>query len=233
VWAFYWPGDHSSGVFRILGAANVYSTRRDGAIISGQSLGELIMRLSPQQKVTLVAHSMGCRVLLEALAHCSKEQRKGRSGAQIVAACLMAAAVPTTECEGPEEDYRLRPGEPRELVLFSSNDEVLRPGFRIGEWLYDSKEGPAVGATGLPDGRWSVGSIDTTLGHTRYWKDRRSVNLVDKFLSGGPINEIMSRAGPEERTWQQPRRDQVAREVSTRDVGDGDVLEWQNCFDPP
>jgi hypothetical protein len=145
----------------------------------------------------------------------------------------MAAAVPIDACDGPEARYRRRSGEPGELVLFSGHDMVLRPGYWAAELLYDAQEGPAVGATGKPQGRWLDDPVDTKLGHLRYWKSERAAELVGDFLAGIPMREAMVRAGPEERGREQPGREQAIREAGTREVGDGLVLRWQNCYDPP
>ncbi len=232
-WFFYWPGDHSSRFVGILNALGVYNERKGNADTSGRSLGELIMQLSPGQEIVLVGHSMGCRVVLEALAYIAQQRQYREGGAWVSSVCLMAAAVPIDACHGPEARYRERPGEPRELVLYSGHDEVLRPGYKTAEWLYDSQEGPAVGATGQPEGRWLDPPIDTGLGHTRYWKSKRSAEPVGRFLDDIPVRETINRAGPEERGREQPGREQAIREAGTRDVGDGLVLRWQNCFDPP
>jgi pimeloyl-ACP methyl ester carboxylesterase len=237
-WAFYWPGDHSSHAVGIVNALGVYNERKGNADNSGRSLGELIMRLSPEQEIVLVGHSMGCRVVLEALAYVAQMRLYRPGGARISAACLMAAAVPVGACDGEEARYRRRPGEPTELVLYSGNDWVLRPGYATAEWLYDSSEGPAVGATGQPEGRWldrTAGAnppVDTNLGHRHYWKSGTSARLVSGFLAGRPPSTTEGRVGPEQRAREQQRREQAVRDEASRDVGDVLALAWQKCFDP-
>jgi esterase/lipase superfamily enzyme len=243
-WAFYWPGDHSSGTVSMLGALGVYNARKGNADNSGRSLGELIMRLSPEQEVILIAHSMGCRVVLEAVAYIAQmRQHRPKEGARVSTACLMAAAVPIEACDGDEARFRRRPGEPTEFVLYSESDRVLAgwgpvSGFAVAEWLYDSQEGPAVGATGQPEGRWvdrpadANRPVDTKLGHRHYWESSTSARLVGNFLAGTPARKTASRSGPEERAREQPCRDQAARQDDTREVGDVPALPWQKCFNP-
>jgi pimeloyl-ACP methyl ester carboxylesterase len=239
-WGFYWPGDHSSLPISILSAPQIYGERRGTAETSGESLAELVMHLSDTQEIILVGHSLGCRVVLEAVRRIAiaREIHGRTGGAQITSVCLMAAAVPIGDCHGDEAPYRRRDGEPKELVLFSGHDMVLRPGYGIAEWFYDSQKGPAVGATGLPEDRWKDSSldkntIDTELGHRHYWDSKRSADYVGDFLAGIPIREATARAGPEQRGREQQRRTQDIRDMDTRDVGDVCTLEWQNCFDPP
>jgi predicted alpha/beta hydrolase family esterase len=72
------------------------------------------MHLSDKQEVILVGHSLGCRVVLEAVAHIAVEREHGRTGgAQISSLCLMAAAVPIGDCDGVEAPYKWRAGEIR------------------------------------------------------------------------------------------------------------------------
>lgn len=224
----------------MLTAPFIYAARKGNAETSGESLAELVMHLSEKQEVILVGHSLGCRVVLEAVRRIAiareRDQRPG--GAHVSSVCLMAAAVPTGECDGREARYRRRSDEPKELVLYSGHDWVLRPGYGLAEWFYDSKDGRAVGATGQPEKRWKDGSVgedpkDTKLGHTQYWKSKTSAKYVGDFLAGVPIREAADRAGPEQLRREQPGRAQDSREMETRDSGDVRTLKWQNCFDPP
>lgn len=239
-WGFYWPGDHSSRLVSTLNAPQIYAERRANARTSGESLAELILRLSDQQEIILVGHSLGCRVVLEAVRRIAIARKiHGRTGgAQVTSVCLMAAAVPTGDCAGDEAPYRARDGEPKELVLFSGHDVVLRPGYGIAEWFYDSQKGPAVGATGLPEHRWKGGPldknpIDTELGHRHYWDSKRSADYVSDFLAGRPIREAKGRSGPEQRVREEQRRTQDVRDMDVRLPGDTREVEWQNCFNPP
>lgn len=250
-WAFYWPGDHSSRAVKTFKALDVYTERKGEAKTSGQSLGELIMQLPPTQEIMLVGHSMGCRVVLEALYYIAFERHKQRQGGAFVsAACLMAAAVGVGECDGAGAPFRRRDGEPRELVLYSEHDGVLGghevllglgksvSGFKVAEWLNDSQVGPAVGATGEPVARWldrPAGTNhpqDTGIGHTKYWAHKVSARLAGDFLAGVPAGEAAGRVGPEELTREQERREQAARADSTRELGNVRSLPWQNCWDP-
>jgi pimeloyl-ACP methyl ester carboxylesterase len=240
-WAFYWPGDHSKPLVGKLDMLGLYNARKGNAETSGRSLGELILRMSPEQEVILVGHSMGCRVVLEALAYIAQMRQYRVGGARVSTACLMAAAVAIGECDGDEAPYRRRAGEPTELVLYSNKDRVLnsRLGYKAAEWLYDSQEGAAVGATGQPNARWLESPKSTNLpentelGHLHYWDSKESARRVGRFLAGRPATEAAARAGPEERSREQPRHEQPARAPATRAAGDVRTLPWLKCFNPP
>lgn len=82
---------------------------------------------------------------------------------------LMAGAVPYQKCEGDEIFRRRDPARPRDWVIHSARDLVLRVPFPSGEWLHGEGGGEAIGRHGLPAGRWHR-SVETKLGHGDYWK---------------------------------------------------------------
>ena len=118
-WEFHWPTDHpGADIGRVLSRLQYQGNVRV-TTLAGMSLANFIAKRLPDQEVVLIGHSLGCMVVLECLAHL-REEHEGR-GAKVTAVCLMAAAVPTSLCEGDEEFSEAYPGR-REEVLHSSTD---------------------------------------------------------------------------------------------------------------
>ena len=87
---FYWPGDK----WNFLG----YGIAVLRATLSGQRLQKFLAAQfsSAPLHVTIIAHSLGCRVALETIAAANA---KGKPQFAALNLCLMAAAVPIGCCE--------------------------------------------------------------------------------------------------------------------------------------
>ena len=173
--AFHWPGDHRSPVITQL----TYASRVSAATASGQALGRLLADQPRSTEVVLVAHSLGCRVLLAAL-EWLLDQEAGR-GPRISAAFLLAAAVPVGECLPPER-FAARYPDARYVVLHSHRDRALSLAFGPGQFLFD-RMAQAVGRYGRPEvDRWDQ-RVPTGLGHSDYWRSPHVAERVARSLS--------------------------------------------------
>ena len=191
VWEFFWPGF----LERITGASSdtplSLAPHRDdrgtesNQLIStlsyhlqvyksrevGRALGQYLDGLRPDALI-FVAHSLGCRVALEAIRF--MVSRKTARRAALTGACLMAAAVPTYMIDGSSSGplgplREAATAIARSFVLYSTNDYVLRTAFRIGQtWAGEGFMPEAVGFNGGPETPWSARG-DTGLGHSGYW----------------------------------------------------------------
>jgi len=190
VWEFYWPGfiepltgastdtplsltahrdDRETESHYLISALSyprqVYKSKEVGL-----ALGRFLDRLRPDA-VIFVAHSLGCRVALEAIRFLVSAGATGRIA--LPGACLMAAAVPAYLVEAPStKEGGLRTAATaigRSFVLHSTHDRVLGLAFPIGQT--GAREGflpEAVGLNGGPDTPWSARG-NTGLGHSGYW----------------------------------------------------------------
>lgn len=223
-WAFHWPGDHEN---RTLSKAT-YSARIPVAQMAGQLLGELLTRLSSKQKVILIGHSLGCRVLLEALARIANVRVTNRDvGAKVSFACLLAAAVPIGRCAGDQEPYRPDVIPNVTYVLNSRNDYILRWVFPRGQRIFGEDKGEAVGLHGGPVRRW-VDPHETGLFHSSYWIKPKSVALVARMIEPTlpriqPIRPLPVEEPPE------PRR-LDSRQLPRRALGDDLNAAWIDCW---
>jgi pimeloyl-ACP methyl ester carboxylesterase len=158
--------------------------------------------LKYRPEVTLVAHSLGCRVALETVKSIRREGGTYR-GARIRALCLLAAAVPTDLCEGDRSPFTETLADCKEHVLHSTRDRVLLLAFGTGQFAYGEK-GIAAGLRGAPLHRW-YRTMSTGLGHSRYWSSYDVAEHVGRVLGRtgsrrlGENALLEQEAGPEER----------------------------------
>ena len=125
---FYWPGDVGW-----ISSMN-YEDSLQRAIAIARRLPEALRRAVGHDDplhIDVVAHSMGCRLVLEMIRHIPPSVNM-----VLRRTAFMAAAVPTFLLEPAE---RLRSGLDRSTVekvlsLFSPDDWVLDNAFSIGQW---------------------------------------------------------------------------------------------------
>lgn len=126
----FWPGDAEwAGALDRLDFL-YYSTAVGVAPAAGQALAHHLRRRSDVLVVHFLAHSLGCRVVLETLRALAVE-----GGPKVGKVCLMAAAVPTyMTCPGGDLYGALT--LPQALrVLYSPADTVLAGAFPPGQML--------------------------------------------------------------------------------------------------
>jgi Alpha/beta hydrolase of unknown function (DUF900) len=162
---FYWPGDHQAWAASVPTFPVRIPMTRD----VGRQLAKFIHKcLGPDQEVFFVAHSLGCRVVLDTLLAIAEIEDLGvKTRATVSGVFLMAGAVPYHLCEGGEP-FKRRDPKLRDWVIHSAEDEVLAKAFPRGEWLVGEGGGEAIGRHGWPPKRWHR-SVLTKLGHGDYW----------------------------------------------------------------
>jgi len=174
VFALHWPGSREGWAMNVAS----FPARIEAANASGVLLGNALLDCT-RPRVLLVAHSLGCRVALNALGLLHDAGRGPRTDA-----VLLAAAVPVGLCVD-KEMFAVQPPATRSTVLHSAHDRVLQLTFPAGEGFHDVLA-EAVGRFGRPDdGRWQH-QIRTTLGHSDYWGDDFAAMSVVNVLLGGP-----------------------------------------------
>jgi pimeloyl-ACP methyl ester carboxylesterase len=212
VW-FFWPGDRYGvvGFRRNIGVAQDAARRLADYLISVRSSAG-----TRPQEIRVVAHSLGCRLLLELSLLLDQARSADRGAPQIRDTCLMAAAVPTALCEdGNIFGSRPEVSGPRpariEQVLFSGRDKALL-AFRFGGAEEGAGRLPhAVGRTGLPRRRWHY-PVDTGLGHGDYYGHPKSAGEVTRLF-----DIVRSRSLPEHNIV---RAEFEAGELLTRSIPD-------------
>lgn len=180
---FHWPGDYPGSS---LMSYATYSERVPVAGFSGERLARFLHEdpaMTRDQELFIVAHSLGCRVVLEALREISLI--KDYDGPVVREVALLAAAIPVEDCVlGSGEFQPLRDG--REHVFYSPDDGTLHRAFELGQRAAGER-GDAVGREGMPDPRWQS-RFRTALDHSDYWGDRHFVAVgVSSILGFGPV----------------------------------------------
>jgi pimeloyl-ACP methyl ester carboxylesterase len=128
----FWTGDADWGWFDLVDFG-VYSQAVGFARRTGPELRDLILKLPNLLEVEFIGHSLGCRLILEAL----ESFREHNDRPAIRRVCLMAAAVPMEMLE-PGGRYHdlladLSNRGTKVLVLHSRQDTVLQYAFSLGQ----------------------------------------------------------------------------------------------------
>jgi pimeloyl-ACP methyl ester carboxylesterase len=201
----HWPGDIGRGPGLV--KAPLYAFDVDRAKESAKVLVNYLKTFpgadseTASFKITLVGHSLGCRLLLEMLA-----KLPPRPIASVGVVSLMAPAVPVKLAQ-TGGGLRLGVMPPcRLLKLHSKNDDVLHYAFPLGQAAaatlgYETEVyTEAVGRFGNPD---DIGvSVATNNGHSDYWGDRNAANKLSAaidptFFTLPAPNQIASRTLPQ------------------------------------
>ena len=123
---------------------------RGNADAAAERLAHELVALSPEERerLTLVGHSLGGRIVVRALA------RLGRLGMKVQRAVVMAAAIPSDDAD--IADFAAAAVEPVEIVC-NERDTMLKFGYRP----FGGERSAALGAVGLaaPLANCSVGFV--------------------------------------------------------------------------
>lgn len=147
--AVLWPGDGWA-------KALTYPFEGKDADDSAESLVKWIgSHVDQRARISLIAHSLGCRVAMRTAQLLAERQNSGTPGLGRV--CLMAAAI-DNDCLGREGVTCYRRGTlatERMAVLASEEDRVLGFAFPLGDLaqtiLFGERWGTALGRTGVKD----------------------------------------------------------------------------------
>lgn len=190
-----WPGDWRIPL--VSGASYPFK------VLKTPRLGEKIARFlhslgdpnTHRPEIIIVAHSLGCRVTLEALRELDLLEELAslnmprKPEVQIyhpnISILLMAAAVPVNDLKPGAylHDAALR--ATRRAVLYSNWDIVLQLAFRLGQGITPGESGmsEAVGTAGRPTEIWTDGDRMAGYGHGSYWKKSETAAWLVRWLN--------------------------------------------------
>jgi pimeloyl-ACP methyl ester carboxylesterase len=197
---FHWPGNHPvPGINQL-----TFVRRFRPATAAGRELAQWLHRQRSAAQVTLVAHSLGCRVALACVAELTQlgppSAIDGRSRVSVPNVILMAGAVRRRDCAPNTAPFGPRYPQAHYTNLYSYYDGVLAVGFPAGS-AFVGGLGRAIGWWGEPKkDRWDA-RVSTNLGHSGYWRST---------AVGGSIATSMKIA----RTHLLPQIDQPSAEIA-------------------
>lgn len=205
----FWPGDQE----RCYESVWMYPEALENAKRSAEFLFEFIKELKYLETVAtevhIVAHSLGCRLVLEGI---SRSSDKNELMKRLKSIFLMAAAVPR---DLVQKDRRFERGSrrlERKFILYSPFDVVLAGAFPVGQYRAYKKgfedqfyhralglsEGPSV---------FQTDSLNTYRFHNGYWKHKKSAHFIN--------NKIENRRSKDIRKRKQEVRKIVSRKLDT------------------
>lgn len=187
----FWPGDERIyQLFSPLWFPSKISIAVQGAVPLARWISQACTQTDGTPiPLTIFAHSLGCRLVLETLFQLTKLEPKGRK----VTAVLMAAAVPENYIRSEQSFQRVKDFYPDVSILFSSEDSVLKHAFPIGSAISEPKYGlypQAVGLRGRPPVGFRSRSEMYGFGHGSYWVSNE-VHRLASMLSGHPRGKIL------------------------------------------
>ena len=121
--AVVWPGDHW------LGPLSYSFEGRDADDTAFELARFLHDTLRPDAEVSIIAHSLGCRVTMETI------KRLNALGREVDQVCLMAPAIDDDSLSGPDEYLHATNGVNRVAAMSSRKDRVLRFSYPAGDLL--------------------------------------------------------------------------------------------------
>ncbi|HUO32318.1 MAG TPA: alpha/beta hydrolase [Bryobacteraceae bacterium] len=184
---FQWPGDEPNQILSTLSYAN----QVPHAIASAAEFEKYLagLRHSGPLVLNFVAHSLGCRLVLEILKKWAANGLPPNVSIGVVV--LMAAAVVVKQVDSGGALERAAQLTAKNPVLYSKGDMVLHFAFPLGETAAGEGFFPvAVGRTGGPPGVWhaplAMSHNGNAYAHGSYWPGTESAAAVASALGGAP-----------------------------------------------
>jgi hypothetical protein len=173
---FHWPGNAAVGPFSIFDFAG-YPVDVERALQSVGPLAAFLSRLIATRPagrlISFVGHSLGCRLIVEAMCRLGAA---GPAGPPLAVVSLMAAAVPVALAEAGQPLAGAPTAAVKVLKAHSRSDWVLWlafPAGQFGAWLAEYEAAAyveAVGRNGNPAG-FGESLPRKGNGHGDYWTD--------------------------------------------------------------
>lgn len=173
----HWPGNEAVGPFSIFDFAG-YPVDVERALQAVKPLVmyflRLIMARPGARQISFVGHSLGCRLIVEAM---SRLVAQNLSVRPLAVVSLMAAAVPVALAENKEPLADAPRAAAKVIKAYSHSDWVLWLAFPAGQALArlggieDAVYIKAIGRNGDPSG-FGISMPREGNGHSDYWTDK-------------------------------------------------------------
>jgi esterase/lipase superfamily enzyme len=197
----YWPGDGRIPIIRNLQYPLLIKRANDCSKPFAEYLSECEAPNNMPCEIVLIAHSLGCRLILETLLALTDQlEITNRSAA--ITIIMMGAAVPVSLVK---YDGRLSTGlsiVKKATVLYSRQDFVLSWLFPLGQ-VFDQDgrtDLEAVGLRGNPcNGLWHKRSEMPNYQHGYYWEREDAAREIAAILGVPVAKPLKSRSLPPQR----------------------------------
>lgn len=198
-----WVGDLSRGK---LASSVLYAQAIEAAQvcarIAAKEIDDIVATVRSNcqdvRKITFIAHSLGCRLVLFLLDQLVERARRENPDAALTRvtydAVFLGAAIPEGDIKRDSPLRGAVEAVERRANFWSSTDDILRFAFPAGEQSYrsflggSSRGGRALGTfSGNDDLTWDeVGLTDTGIGHSDYWTDEYVAQELVRFFGFVP-----------------------------------------------
>jgi hypothetical protein len=178
-----WAGNWNIPVIRPAAYPFMLRNARESAEVLLQAITDWYARApAPPEEFIIVAHSLGCRLVLEMLRAFAAGGRP--PGMQRLAVVLMAAAVPTQHVDGGGALENAVTAADVRIVLHSASDSILSLVFGLGQTAGGDGWFPeAVGLRGRPQpGQWTRHQEMAAFDHGDYWGELETAETVCAML---------------------------------------------------
>ncbi len=188
IWKFYWSGSLKNKALSTISFSKQIPNAVESAKVFTEYLNELRGPSNTPMQIILVAHSLGCRLLVETIVN----HVKGKNN--IYKVLLMAAAVPVFLIDKKIYKTPLQQDVDLRYNMFSKKDWIVsKLIFGSGSSLAGEGFFPkAVGGTGKPESMWTE-NHSTNLKHSQYWNSTQVVNMLRKMLNFTVPRELIKR----------------------------------------
>ena len=186
MYAMVWPGDALNPT------PSYFRNLEDHADESAELLAEELLAAidrNSTKRYTLVAHSLGCRVAVQTMAHIYRVHPALGRRFRVI---LMAAAIPSELLASGSDQREALQTICVSVPLSSNADVILRGVFPPGRLVSGGLK--AVGLNSEPRGaHWlAVPRFTEGFGHSEYWQDQyKAINRLLARLLNIPIEELL------------------------------------------
>lgn len=151
---------------------------------------EFVGQTGGPAEVTFVAHSLGCRLILETLRYKLQYKLRNWTTRGVI---FMAAAVPVSLLEFDARLCRAALAPEARFVAYSPADLVLQLAFRVGQMFERGVLPHAVGSFGTPSAVWSK-RLRTMNGHSGYFTDPQTARFIGAAVGLLAFRDVDTRA---------------------------------------
>jgi pimeloyl-ACP methyl ester carboxylesterase len=164
-----------------------------------KALADHLRAVPDLREVLFIAHSLGCRVVVETLELLRQPAASGKN-LSVPAICLMAAAVPVSSVTAGAPLEVAAKSALKHYILYSPADHVLKWFFRPGQFFaLGNQWTQAVGRFGKPESCWTnnwQNIVNTGLNHGEYYAGRPTLSIFSPSRTAPTLARMFGRALP-------------------------------------